>query len=96
MDLDKVPTVSSKETGNIIILITDETLRDENIKLIKSEDLQNNPSIFHRTSKVLKRKMCCENTKITPVTLITFFPFVALFILIIYIVVSTAHKHKTN
>ena len=59
--------------------------RDENISemLIKSEDLRYNANIFQRTSRVLKRKMCCENAKANMMLITVILVIICLLILIV-------------
>jgi hypothetical protein len=59
--------------------------RDEDIdKLLdKSTDLEQNANTFQRTSRVLKRKMCCENAKANMILAVVISVIISLLILII-------------
>ena len=60
--------------------------------LIKSEELQHSANIFQRASRVLKKKMCCDNFK-SGMTL-TIVVMVLISLLILIIVLSTKPWNK--
>lgn len=86
-DVDEVKLVMVNNIDKVL-------LRGEAIdKLLdKSDDLQHNANIFQRSTRVLKRKMCCKNAKANMILIIVVSMFISLLILII--VLSTKPWNK--